>query len=510
LHIAAVAVLAAIVGGGLSLLQTTLYEAEGQVLLDDPRSSGGVADEIGLVLDPGRYVRNQAEVMESPQVVARASELMGGSPDTKEVQESTTATPATNLDLMTIRGTQPTAAGAVALVNALVQAYEEIVEEGITSRVDESIATLEQSKLDVSAKVVELDAQLVDDPANISLEAQRTAAITQLVAVDTRIEQLATNAALYGSGVQIYVNPETPESPVQPQPRRNAAIAFILGVMGAGAWAWWRAESDQRADDRNAPARVLQAPLLAVVPVFGEVDAEGPAPTVLSPGSAAAEAYHFVVSSLGFALEQVGGKTVLVTSTAPGDGKSVTTLNIAVAATKDGRKPLVIDADSRVRGLTQMSGFDTELGVTDITNSTDPGDVVHYWSMVDDTQLRIVPAGKEYDGSVAGYFRSLNFRQALSKLTADSDMVLIDSPPVMSAAETTDLAAQVDGVVLVVSQGTPLRDLDDARARLAMAGTPLLGYIFNRATGKSGGYGYGYGYGYGNGTDSDSGRHSDV
>ena len=404
--------MAALIGGGLSLLQPTLYEAQGQVLLDDPRSSGGVADEIGLVLDPSRYVRNQAEVMESPQVATRASELLGGTPDTKEVQESTTATPATNLDSMTIRGTQPTAAGAVTLVNALVQAYEEIVEEGITSRVDDSIATLEQSKLELSFKVVEIDAELADDPGNLSLEAQRTAAITQLVALDTRIEQLATNAALYGSGVQIYVNPETPESPVQPLPLRNAAIAGILGLIGAGAWAWWRAESDQRAEDRNAPARILQAPLLAVVPEFSEVDAKGPAPTVNSPDSGAAEAYHFAVSSLGFALEQIDGRSVLITSTAPNDGKSVTTLNIAVAATKDGRRPLIIDADERVRGLTRMAGFNAEPGLTDIGSGTNPADSIHEWSMVDDTRLRFVPAGKDLGGNAAGYFRSLAFRHA--------------------------------------------------------------------------------------------------
>ena len=57
------------------------------------------------------------------------------------------------------------------------------------------------------------------------------------------------------------------------------------------------------------------------------------------------------------------------------------------------------------------------------------------------------------------------------------------------------LAAQVDGVVLVVNQGTPLRDLHDARQRLSISRTPILGYIFNRARGAAGAYGYGYGYG---------------
>ena len=67
-YILAAAILAAAIGYGVSMLQDKLYEAEGQLLLNDPRTSGGIAAEIGIVLDPNRYVRNQAEVMESPQV----------------------------------------------------------------------------------------------------------------------------------------------------------------------------------------------------------------------------------------------------------------------------------------------------------------------------------------------------------------------------------------------------------------------------------------------------------
>ncbi|MDX1745882.1 MAG: CpsD/CapB family tyrosine-protein kinase, partial [Halobacteriales archaeon] len=344
--------------------------------------------------------------------------------------------------------------------------------------------------------IAELDAQLAAEPGNLVAEAERTAAINRLVALNTRIEQITTNAALYGSGVQLYVPPELPESPVQPSPLRNSAAAAVLGLLAASAWAWWRAERDERDSDRNVPARVLQAPLLAVVPEFSEAGVHGPAPTVNEPGSSAAEAYQFAVSSLGFALDAVSGKTVLITSASPGDGKSVTALNLAVAATKDGRRPLLIDADERERGLTRLAGFRNETGISDLGNGVGPSDVIHHWGMTDGTGLRFVPAGRDLEGNAASYFRSVEFRERLPKLFVDSDLVLIDSPPVMSAAETTDLAARVDGAVLVVPKGASLRDLDDARVRLSLAGVTILGYVYNRAQ-KSGGYGYGYGYGYG-------------
>ena len=76
--------------------------------------------------------------------------------------------------------------------------------------------------------------------------------------------------------------------------------------------------------------------------------------------------------------------------------------------------------------------------------------------MINNTSLPFVPAGSRLDDSAAAYFRSACLPECAAALTADYDMVIIDTPPVMSAAETSDIAAQADGVVLVVSAGTPL------------------------------------------------------
>lgn len=483
------------------MLRPTLYQATGQVLLNDPRSSGGAAADFGLYINSGRYVRNQAEVFESPQVATRASEILEGAISPLEIQDATTATALSDVDALEIRGTQPSSSGSVGLVDAVVEAYGEVVAEGISSEVEDTIATLEESKLDVSVTIAEMDSSLAIDPENAAAEAQRNAALAQLVTINTRIEQLSTNAALYGSGIQLYVPPTIPTSPIQPKPVRNAGVAFVVGLATAGAWAWWRGERDQRADDRNAPARILDAPLLAAIPEYGDADAVAPNPTVTSPASGAAEAYHFAVSSLGFALDQIGGTTVLVTSVAPSDGKSVTALNVAIAAAQDGRRALLLDADERARGLTRLAGRVGQAGITDVGNGTPVEEVVNDWTMADETALPFVSAGSDLHGSTAGYFRSAVFREALPTLADSRDLVIIDSPPVMSAAETADLAAQADGVVVVVRHGTPLRDLDDAGQRLAMSGTPILGYVYNRARGKSHGYGYGYGYGYGDDTN---------
>lgn len=480
---------------GLSYLQPTRYEAGAGLLLNDPRTSGVFEDASSLVLDPGRYVRNQARILESSQVAARASEILDGTPSASEVEESVSASPANDLDEVTVRGVQPTAAGAVALVDAVVQAYEELVSGQVQTAADDAIATLEASKNALQQRVAELDAALVAAPEDAALTAERNSAASQLVTIDTRIGQISVNAALYGSGVQLYIPPKTPGSPVQPRPLRNAAVAGVLGIIAGVGLAWWREERNQKAEDRQDPAAILDAPLLGSVPAYWEVNAEGPAPTVTTPESPASEAYHFVVSSLGFALSEVNGKTVMITSAGPNEGKTVTALNLAIAALGDGRTPLLVDVDDRVRGLTRLSGFAISRGVTDVGMGIKPAEMVRKWAVEGDVIVEVVPAGTKLNGGTAGFFRSPQFRTAVTGLSSHHDLVIFDAPPVLAAAETSDIASNVDGVVVVVRRDTLIRDLEDTKARLAIAGTPILGYVFNWAKGADGRYGYGYGYG---------------
>jgi succinoglycan biosynthesis transport protein ExoP len=348
------------------------------------------------------------------------------------------------------------------------------------------------SKNDVEGRIVELTAFLEEDPDDPVLMAQQTAAVDQLIALDHRIDQMSTSVALYGSGVQVYVEPVTPQSPIQPKPMRNTVIAFAAGALAASLWAWWQADSNRVAKDRNDPATVLHAPLLAAIPDFRMDRTSGPAPTISHPASAATVSYEFALSSIEFALDAMNGTSVLFTSVSPQDGKTTVALNLAIAATRNGHRPLLVDADERVRGLTFLSGLTTEAGLTDLNGSNDSGVPLQRWVFLDGTEIDFVPAGVAVPESTAGLFGSGAFRKSLGTLIDGWPIVFIDSPPVMAAAETAALAAVADAVVLVVSEGTNLKDLENARDRLSISPSPIIGYIFNRATSSTGIAGYGY------------------
>jgi capsular exopolysaccharide synthesis family protein len=498
--IAAAAVVAAGLAYGLSLLQPTQYTATAQMILSDPRNAG-VLSESRIVIDPVRYVRTQAELAESTPVLTRVIELTGRdmSIDTLEGRVSTQASQ--TLDLITIVATDATAAGAKELADALGQAYQDQVRAEVQRNAAASVAELTDAKSILDVRVASLESQIAADPTNASLQAERDAAVAQTIALDSRINQITVDASLYGSGVQLFEPASLPTSRSQPTPTRNAALGLILGLMAGGAYAWWMGERRRVVTSRHDPAPILGVPLLGVIPDLESVGATTKAPTLSEPGSTGAEAYHFVASSLDHHIDDdSSSQVILITSPTPNDGKTVTAFNVAVAIARGGRRVLLVDADERARGLSRWQKLDDAKGLTDLGNGISVDDVATWTADKTGLPIRIIPAGTRLEIG-PGFFRSAEFRKTMTQLRDAADVVVIDSPPILSVADALAVAGRTDGVVLVITQGASYQVLEDARDRLSVVGTPLLGYVFNRARsrGKRGGYGYGSGYGYGYG-----------
>ncbi len=486
---------AAIVVFGLSSLQAASYDAEATMLLSDPRTSAVFDPSSSSISDRPRYVRNQADFVESAAVAVRAAEINGGETSATDIRDSVTAVPARDLDLITIRVSGPRAEGAADLANAVGNAYQQLVSERVQQTASDAIAELVSSKAELKIRVHSLDAALQADPGNGAIRAERDSVVAQLFNLDTRISQIDLDMALYGSGVEYFEVADIPTSPASPRPLRNGAAAAVIGLLAAAVFAWWWTERAPLAERRHDPAPILGAPLIGEVPDFAAAGAKGPAPVIHEPDSMAAEAYHFLASSVAMALERVGGLTVLITSASAGDGKTVTSLNLAAAASGNGKRVLVVDGDERARGLTRMGGDDSLPGLADLVHNNDLTllDCLVRWRVADGRYITVLPSGQR--SSAAGSGHATAYGSIMDEIKAAAGFVVVDSPPILAAAESIDLAAHADGVVLVVEQGTSLAALADVRTRLDVARTPLLGYVFNRATRRALDEKYAYGYG---------------
>lgn len=489
------ALVAALVGLGVSSLLPVQYEATSELLLADPRNSGVFRDTGTTFLDPSRYVRNQAELAASNSVMQRASELIAGRLDAEELGEQVTVRPSVDLDLLTITATDRTAAGAVQVADAVAQAYQDVVRQQVAENAQSSMDELRAQRVELQQTIAELDAELEADPDDAARRAARDAAVAQLIDIDSRSDQIAVDSALFGAGVELFEEAQLPDGPASPQPLRNAALAFVLGALAMGGLAWWRADETATADDRNDAATILRAPLLGRVPHLEELGA-GTVPTVTDPTGPAAEAFHFLVGGLEHALGGLAGRTVLVTSAGPADGKTVTTLNLAIAAAQDGREVILLDADTRRRGLTRRLDIDDAGGgLPELARPEGRLEDVLVPARIDDDRVVPIVPAVDMGDDTAAFFRTPDFRAALEKVRGLADLTLIDSPPMLLASDAAAIAASADGIVVVVQRGTPLRQLEELRDRLDLIGTPVVGYVFTKARlGGDGYYDYKYGY----------------
>lgn len=484
------AVLCALLGFSLSSLQSDRYEATAQLLLSDPRNAGVFEDTGVNFLDPSRYVRNQAELARSVSVMREASAVVGGRISPEDLSDRVTIRPSVDLDLLSITAMDGTAAGAANLANAVADGYQIVVERQVEERTSASLDQLREQRVQLEEGIAEAEAQI--EMGNIPTgTAARDGAIQQLLTINNRMDQIAVDASLFGAGVDLAEKAEVPDDPTSPQPARNGALALVLGGLAASGIAWWRAEENETVADRNDPTKVLRVPLLGTVPSFEEAHVDSQLPTISSPTGPVSESYQFLVNSIAHALEEAGGHSFLITSAGPTDGKTLTAANLGIAAARDGRQVLLVDADTRVRGLTKLFDVDANNGLDSLAGGAHLSDVVTLLDAGDHhaTLLPAVSLGED----TAAFFRTPSFRRISRELDGAADFVIYDTPPLLLASDTSAIAGHVVGLVVVVARGTSVRQLREMRERLDRLSTPTIGYIFTK---DKLGSGYGYQYGY--------------
>ena len=195
------------------------------------------------------------------------------------------------------------------------------------------------------------------------------------------------------------------------------------------------------------------------------------------PKSPTAEAYRTLRTNLQFAKVDGGLKTIMFTSAGPGEGKSTTIANTAVAIAQSGKKVILVDCD--LRKPVQHKIFNRKnQGITNILvenfNATD------YIQDTDIENLRILTSGP-IPPNPSELLGSAKMTALLATLRDQADMVLIDAPPVVAVTDASVLASQVDGITLVLDSGTVRPEMAQrAKELLTNANGKILGVILNR------------------------------
>lgn len=199
-----------------------------------------------------------------------------------------------------------------------------------------------------------------------------------------------------------------------------------------------------------------------------------------NPKSVASEAYRTLRSNIQFSNYENNLKTIVVTSSVPGEGKSTTSLNLAVAFAQLGKKVLLIDADMRKPSIHKRLELSNLTGLSTILAS-----IADYESAIqiltsDTYQFSVITAG-EIPPNPAEMLNSPKMVQLLEILKTYYDIIIIDSPPVLAVTDSQVMARLSDGLILVSDiETTKKRAILEAKTLLDKAQANIIGVVINK------------------------------
>src|SRR5215216_2555549 len=231
----AATLLGALAGYGIAQLLPVRYEAEARLILADPGGPSILGGGTSLSSsDRQVYLAKQVEIMTSREVLERSLRSIGSRQPLADARETLSVQQSADMASVSIVATGSTPRSAAALANAVGTAYERVTEERAAEQASRGIASLERLIGRLQAR---LDATPKPPDGRLTLRQQQLAG--QIADLQQREQDIAVQAEMYASGVELFERAELPDAPIQPKPKLAAALGALLGLLGAAGWAWW-------------------------------------------------------------------------------------------------------------------------------------------------------------------------------------------------------------------------------------------------------------------------------
>jgi tyrosine-protein kinase Etk/Wzc len=382
----------------------------------------------------------------------------------------------------------------------------------------------------LGAQITVLDEVMAADAASISglpdaeaeeMRLSREVETLQKLVDDLRrdLQEARIDEAVEAGQVEIVDWALAPGSAVGTGTRRRLLFALLVGLMIGGGGALVLDRLNTALVRREDAEAVLHVPVIAVIPRMGEplrpADRLGQLRARLLPRlprrareedgtqlatvsdlhSAGSQAYRKLRTHLIFSQGGEPPRTLLVTSPAASEGKTTVSANLATTFAQQGLRVVLVDADLRRPRLHGVFGLSRTPGLTELLLGEATMEEAMRATNVEGLQVmgagRLVAAVSELLGGAA-------MGRMLRELNARYDVVVVDTPPVLAAADAEILAAQADAVLVVIRAGqTERQSAHYAISQLRAIGARIVGAVLNDPDQKIAGYGkYAYYYDY--------------
>ena len=294
-----------------------------------------------------------------------------------------------------------------------------------------------------------------------------------------------------------------PTAPTTPNPKRNLELGTLVGLALGFGLALLREVLDTKVRSEADVQKVTGASVIARI---GYDDDAPQHPLIMqnSPHSHRSEAFRRLRTNLQFLDIADRPKTIVVTSSLPGEGKTTTAINLAITLADAGSRVALVDADLHRPSIADYMGLEGEVGLTTVLiGQADLQDAIQPWG---NGNLHVLPSGQVLPNP-SELLGSRSMANLLEQLASQYDIVLIDTPPLLPVTDAAILAKMTGGALVVAGADALHRQqLTDGLGSLEDVGARVLGVVLNRLKDKqSDAYSY-YGYAAARGTGTKRNR----
>jgi len=483
-------IVAGVAGFAVVSRMAPIYEANTTLLVTRGSASGGPVDDPTAAESLGRtYV----EALKTRPVLEEAERRTGQSTPMKELLQAVNVRPVTGTQLLhlTVDDHDPQAAADMA--NAIVAVFSEQNTQMQAGRYDSSRQNLEQLvsslRSEIDSRTAELDQLRTTTPAGDPQLARLESDLAQLQATYSdsvrTYENLRVAEAQGLNGLTVVEPAIAPAEPIRPNKIQAIAIALVAGLLIALATGVVIEYLDDGLRTRERLAAVTDVRALASIPRWAGASLSQLATQLTDAANdrdarRAAESYRVLFGTLSMTASDEGAqiRSVMITSAAMDEGKSVTAANLAAVFAEAGKRVILVDAD--VHRPSQMKRFELNNRAGLSTLLLNPNiavdSVLRYTSV---HGLRILTSGPSTASSSA-VFTSPRFAARLAELRDKCDVLVIDTAPVLAQSDAVLIGQHVDGTLFIVDSAKSRgRQVHRALEMLSEAGVQVLGAVFN-------------------------------
>ncbi|HTI14699.1 MAG TPA: polysaccharide biosynthesis tyrosine autokinase [Dictyobacter sp.] len=488
----------------ISIYMTPIYQA--QSLIQVVIHSGNNQSDINELLASNQLVQTEAQLAVSgPVIRAVVSHYSGLTADTLAKEASAGPKLNTQLFVVTVHDSDPKRAAALAndIATTLVTQQELAREQENTAsqkQLQQEIALTQQQLASTKDHLSQLQEQNAPKSQTDPVVSQMNDLQQHENQWQSALAELELSEAQGNNFLQIDQLAQPATSPVQPNVWINTGAGICVGLLSGLLLVLLIDQMDKRVRTPDVVGELVDWPLLSTVWQTHEGE------SVINPSgeSANIEAYRMLRSSIGFAGVDKPLRYVMVTSAAPQEGKSTIAANLAIFMAKAGKSTLLIDADLRRPSMHEKFGISADkpglsnailtCGMSSSSFISTPllgshmsfsgrakilESFIHTVAGV--PNLGVMPSGPlpPNPSELLDSLATQRLFQALEHCGAE--IIIFDTSPLLGLADSSVLAAKMDGAIVVVDTGKTTKvQIRQMQATLMQTGSRVLGYVVNR------------------------------